>query len=243
MDAVPSGESDGTREPVLEVEVWTMTRHRDPYAAAEQRAHDWLASVARQLGTDDRYEANRALRAWLHVVRDRLTVDAAAHLGAQLPELLRGVYVEGWVPGRTPTRYTAAEFVDLFAHVANVPVADAAATAAAVTAALRERFSDGQLDHALAQLPKSLRSLLYYGDYDQASESESDGPRRGSPVTSQRPLAERVEQLEAAVQRLTLAVRALASGLEQRPLDEPTSTRTAVAAHEAHQIMLATDAG
>lgn len=74
------------------------------------------------------------LRAWLHVVRDRLTVDSAAHLGAQLPELLRGTSYGGWVPSRVPIRYDSA--------------------------ALREKFSHGQLDHVFTLLPAKLRVEL-----------------------------------------------------------------------------------
>ncbi len=60
------------------------------------------ASVAAALGTDDRHYAYRALRAHLHVLRDRLAVEQAAQLAAQLPNLLRGIYYEGWNPSSTP---------------------------------------------------------------------------------------------------------------------------------------------
>jgi uncharacterized protein (DUF2267 family) len=53
---------------------------------AVQTANTWLADVARAFGTDDRRFAYRALRAWLHTLRDRLPVEATAHFAAQLPE-------------------------------------------------------------------------------------------------------------------------------------------------------------
>src|SRR5262245_31650581 len=39
-----------------------------------------------------------ALRAVLHALRDRLTVQEAAHFAAQLPMLVRGVYYHSWDP-------------------------------------------------------------------------------------------------------------------------------------------------
>ena len=67
-----------------------------------EKTNVWLKELAAELGTDDRKFAYRVLRAYLHAVRDRLMVDEAAQLAAQLPELVRGIYYEGWVPSRTP---------------------------------------------------------------------------------------------------------------------------------------------
>jgi hypothetical protein len=47
------------------------------------------------------------LRAFLHTLRDRLTVNGAVHLAAQSSELLRGVYYENWRPS-TPRNYTTS---------------------------------------------------------------------------------------------------------------------------------------
>jgi uncharacterized protein (DUF2267 family) len=63
-----------------------------------EKAHVWLDEVAGQLGTDDHRQAYRVLRAYLHALRDRPTVDEAAQLAAQLPALIRGIYYEGWTP-------------------------------------------------------------------------------------------------------------------------------------------------
>src|ERR1044072_8696714 len=70
-----------------------------------EKAHIWLNEMADELGTDDRQEAYRVLRAYLHALRDRLPVNEAAQLAAQLPELIRGIYYEGWNPSKTPVRY------------------------------------------------------------------------------------------------------------------------------------------
>jgi uncharacterized protein (DUF2267 family) len=49
-----------------------------------EKANAWLARIADEFATDDRRLAYRILRAWLHALRDRLTVTIAAHFAAQL---------------------------------------------------------------------------------------------------------------------------------------------------------------
>lgn len=184
--------------------------------------------MTRRLGADDRRYAYRVLRAWLHVVRDRLTVDSAAHLGAQLPELLRGLFYEGWSPSRVPVRYDNAEFTERYAAEAGIAPADVPAAAAAVTAALRDLFSPGQLDHALAQLPRPLRALLTTG-IDGTPAGDGHGP------------TSRLVRLEHTVALLAEAVRELAHGLEASPLDEPDDARAANAARAVHQLLLTSE--
>ncbi|WIV53886.1 DUF2267 domain-containing protein [Amycolatopsis nalaikhensis] len=140
-----------------------MPQSNDPFAHAENTAHTWLAVVRGRLGADDQQLAYRVLRAWLHVVRDRLTVQSAAHFAAQLPELLRGVFYEGWNPAHVPTRYEVDGFVARFAGSAGLTRAEVPAAAAAVTSALGELCSPGQLDHVLKLLPESLVTLLTAG--------------------------------------------------------------------------------
>ena len=141
-----------------------MPHPNDPFAHAENTAHTWLAVVRDRLGTDDRQLAYRVLRAWLHTVRDRLTVEAAAHFAAQLPELLRGVFYEGWNPSHVPTRYGVDGFVARFAGSAGTTRAEVPRAAAVVTSALDELCSPGQLDHVLKPLPEPLVALLTVDD-------------------------------------------------------------------------------
>src|ERR1035438_1312523 len=80
-----------------------------------EKAHIWLKEVAAEMGDEDRQSAYRALRAVLHTLRDRLTVDVAVKLAAQLPTLIRGIYYEDWDPSRTPLPIAVARV--LRAHV------------------------------------------------------------------------------------------------------------------------------
>ena len=127
---------------------------------AVRTSNTWLADVAEVFGTDDRRFAHRVVRAWLHAIRDRLTVPEAVHFGAQLPELLRGVYYDGWNPTRTPVKYGPEEFVSRFAREAMISVADVRWTAARISLIMQAHLSPGQLDHALAQLPVWLRDIV-----------------------------------------------------------------------------------
>ena len=124
------------------------------------KANAWLADIDAGFGTADRRLAYRVLRAWLHSLRDRLSVEVAAHFAAQLPELLRGVFFDGWNPSRVPEKYDRAEYVTRFARVARVRDADVAKAARIVTGVARQHMSAGVMAHAFERLPASLRELL-----------------------------------------------------------------------------------
>lgn len=123
--------------------------------------HAWLKEIADLAGLADRQSAYRAFRGVMHALRDRLPVSAAAHLGAQLPMLLRGVYYEGWRPAATPTdERTAAQFkahaTALFEHTAG---ADPDAIVTAVFEVLRHRISPGEVEDVKRALPEEIRAL------------------------------------------------------------------------------------
>ncbi|MGC9526240.1 MAG: DUF2267 domain-containing protein [Limnospira sp.] len=61
-----------------------------------QKSNTWVADVAKILNWDNKENVFQGLRIVLHHLRDRLTVEEAVHLGAQLPILLAGFYYEGW---------------------------------------------------------------------------------------------------------------------------------------------------
>ncbi|MEU4314171.1 DUF2267 domain-containing protein [Nocardia sp. NPDC024068] len=137
-----------------------MTHHSDPLAAGMHTAHTWLRAVADDMGTEDLTFTLRALRAWMHTVRDRIGVANSAHLTAQLPDFLRGIWYEGWVPSRVPGSHGVAEFADEFAERAGISVGDVSFTAGCVTSALDRMMSPGQLDHVFAVFPERLSSVL-----------------------------------------------------------------------------------
>lgn len=128
-----------------------------------EKTNAWLAAVAGELDTRDRRFAYRIARAWLHCLRDRLTVEVAAHFAAQLPEMLRGVYYDGWNPSHLPAKYGRQEYTTRFAREARIHDFDVAKAAGAVTQVARRHMSDGVVAQALALLPADLREMLEHG--------------------------------------------------------------------------------
>ncbi len=127
-----------------------------------EKMHIWLKQLGEELGDADRQYAYRALRAVLHTLRDRLTVEVAAKLGAQLPTFIRGIYYEDWQPSHTPL---PIHDVDAFLeHVARegrlAGETEASLAVTAVARVLREHVSEGEIDDVLALLPAKLRVLV-----------------------------------------------------------------------------------
>ena len=74
-----------------------------------EKAEIWINDVCKELQIEDEQRAFLALRATLHALRDRLTVQEAAHLAAQMPMMVRGLFFEGWHPGRKRLRLRSVE--------------------------------------------------------------------------------------------------------------------------------------
>ncbi|CAN3127437.1 DUF2267 domain-containing protein [Mycobacterium sp. smrl_JER01] len=127
---------------------------------AMHSAHTWVNEVAREFDTDDREFAYGVLRAWLHTLRDRLTVEAAAHFAAQLPDLIRGVYYAGWDPGAVPVKFDEKTYIVRFARDAHIAVQDVPKAASTATAAVLRLLPPAQLTKALDQLPADVRAVL-----------------------------------------------------------------------------------
>jgi uncharacterized protein (DUF2267 family) len=127
-----------------------------------EKAHLWFNDMAAEMGTEDHNEAYRVLRAYLHALRDRLPVDEAAQLAAQLPELIRGIYYEGWNPSATPVKYRGyAEFLDRVAGEAILDgETEASFASSAAASVLRRHVSAGEIDDIRAVLPEDLRPIL-----------------------------------------------------------------------------------
>jgi uncharacterized protein (DUF2267 family) len=137
-----------------------MTTKTGVFDHALESANVLVRDVADAFPTDDRRFAHRVLRAWLHVLRDRLTVEASAHFAAQLPELVRGMYYDGWNPSRVPEKLDAEECTVRLVREANIGRGDVLTAAAAVVSALQRHLSEGMLEKVLAQLPPDVRRLL-----------------------------------------------------------------------------------
>ena len=140
----------------------TAQQHVDVVDRSVEKMNIWLRDMAFELGTPDRAEAYRELRAVLHTRRDRLTVDEAAQLAAQLPPLVRGIFYDGWDPSRTPKRYReAGDFLEHVRAEAGLSGETEASYAVAGAArVLRAHVSEGELEDVVAVLPEPIRPLF-----------------------------------------------------------------------------------
>jgi uncharacterized protein (DUF2267 family) len=128
-----------------------------------QKANIWLRDVNYELGWFTFQRGYLSLRAVLHALRDRLTIQEVAQLGAQLPTFIRGVYYEGWNPAKTPAKGRGKEVFlrQVRAQFANTrnPDVDADHVTRAIFRVLWKHVSKGELEQVKAILPRELREF------------------------------------------------------------------------------------
>lgn len=126
-----------------------------------QESNEWLKGIEAHLQPCDRQQAYAALRAALHVLRDRLPHDAVLGLSAQLPMLLRGLFLEGWRPVDGPSDIRDPQTFS--AHVKdNLPPGfprEPNAVASAVFSVMAARLDSGEVRKVTGSLPAPLRAL------------------------------------------------------------------------------------
>ena len=138
-----------------------MSTGLDVFDTTIQKTNLWLKDLMWELGWEDRHQAYEGLRITLQTLRDRLTVEEAAQLSAQLPLLLRGTFYEGWNPTGHPTkeRHLEAFLAPIRAHFRNDPRVDGEEVARAVFKLLANYISAGEMQDIQHTLPKELHAL------------------------------------------------------------------------------------
>jgi uncharacterized protein (DUF2267 family) len=137
------------------------SRRPDAIDTTVQKTYGWLHDLTEEFGGISREEAYEILRGFLHTLRDRLPVDEAAHLGAQLPMLIRGLYYEGWDPSRVPRKMKAEEFLEAFARQSGYqPDARGIQALQAANRVLRRHIAEGEALDVMSSMPKDIRELL-----------------------------------------------------------------------------------
>lgn len=142
--------------PGMTVGVFDQTLHK---------TYEWLEELRDLAELRDEGQAYAVLRGVLHALRDRLTVDEAADLGAQMPMLVRGIYFEGWDPSATPRKERRrGAFLDSIRLNINPAEGVGAADAAhAVFALLTRRITSGEVSDVRHMLPREVRELWPVG--------------------------------------------------------------------------------
>lgn len=124
-----------------------------------QETNEWLNAISEKLQPCDRHGAYAALRAVLHVLRDRLPEHAVLGLSAQVPMLVRGFMLEGWRPSDEPTNIRDPdEFAQAVAD--RLPPKFPREPQAALTAVfdvLAVQLDPGEVRKVVGYLPEPLR--------------------------------------------------------------------------------------
>ena len=124
-----------------------------------RETNEWLRLIEERLRPCDRQQAYSALRAVLHVLRDRLPEHAVLGLSAQVPMLVRGILLEGWRPGDGPSSIRDPdEFAEAVGeHFPPKFPREPQAALAAVLEVISMRITDGEVQKMIRCLPEPLR--------------------------------------------------------------------------------------
>jgi uncharacterized protein (DUF2267 family) len=134
----------------------------DVFDSTVQQTNVWLKEIADDLHWDDRRRAYIALRGTLHALRDYLVTDEAAHLAAQVPLLVRGIFYEGWDPAqKTIPQRSRDDFLGRVAaeFARTDPGVDPARVARSVLRVLSEHVAAGEIDQIRRILPEDVREI------------------------------------------------------------------------------------
>jgi uncharacterized protein (DUF2267 family) len=126
-----------------------------------QKTNSWLHDLTQVLQWSDKHKVYMALRTTLNALRDRLTVEEVAHLGAQLPMLIRGFYYEGWDPTDKPLKERHKE--QFLARIEQAfkgdDSIDPEVVARGVFFVLAHRVTEGEIEDVTHVLPAEIRDL------------------------------------------------------------------------------------
>lgn len=130
-----------------------------------QTTHIWLDEIIEDLATD-RQTAWHVLGAVMRSLRDRLPPELSAHLSAELPLLVRGVYFDRWRPGRENLKMRLlAEFLERVSDgLSDTKPIGSVDAARAVFGVLNRHIDHGQAEKIRNALPDEIRVLWPDGE-------------------------------------------------------------------------------
>ena len=132
----------------------------DVFDKTIQTTNIWLNEINAVIGPD-RHLAWKVLSTVLHKLRDRLPIELSAHLGSQMPLLIRGAYYDQYRPAAKPGPCrTHEEFTAEVAEwLSDVRPVDPNLAIAAVLCVLNHHVDPGQVAKVKGALPKQLRQM------------------------------------------------------------------------------------
>jgi uncharacterized protein (DUF2267 family) len=153
----------------------------DVFDKTLQTTHVWLNEIMEEIGSDKQAAWN-VLGAVLRAVRDRIPLGLAAHLGAELPLLVRGAYYDQWSPATPPERSRSLDrFLDcVLANLGASRPVDPHGAVRAVFGVLSRHVPEGQIRTVREALPEQVRAIWPPGGGDA-----EDVPFETGRVTAQ----------------------------------------------------------
>jgi uncharacterized protein (DUF2267 family) len=135
------------------------------FTATLQKTNEVLGDIEEAFGWSKglREQSYSTMRAVLHAIRDRLTVQESAQLAAQLPILIRGIFFEGWDPDRVPAKMHREEFLDRVRRELDFDPAAAGGLeniVKTVVSALSRFITAGELEDVKAAMPRDIADLV-----------------------------------------------------------------------------------
>ena len=131
-----------------------------------QPAELFIKEVAEELGNiQDTKAALRVTRSVFHTLRDMLTPEESLHLVAQLPMILKAIYVDGWKPGTVNRIRSMQEFLNCLKSNSDRPEVDFGNNDEAVNAVqcvldvVQRHVTVGEIAHIVDQFPQELLIL------------------------------------------------------------------------------------
>jgi uncharacterized protein (DUF2267 family) len=183
-----------------------------------QTTHIWVKQAGEELKWTDERRAFLALRSVLHALRDRLTIEEAVHLGAQLPIFIRGCYYDGWRPKkkpvRDPTRYGFLGEIQTSFKKTHDPQVDSIRVTRAIFRLLNRKISEGEINDVRSSLPKAVRDLWPEAPPAKKHIKAGGGQKRSPARAETHPVEELMRAAEEgrAVLGLPGTLQALNSG-------------------------------
>jgi uncharacterized protein (DUF2267 family) len=180
---------------------------------SNQTTHIWVKEASDELKWKDERRAFLALRAVLHALRDRLTIEEAVHLGAQLPTFIRGSYYDGWRPKKHPvrdsTRYGFLGEIQAAFAKTHDPHVDSVHVARAIFRLLNKKVSAGEITDVLSTLPEAVRDL-----WPETPKKRRNGSTIETPTARRTPKVHPVDELIRAAGENGRAVLGLTRTLQ-----------------------------
>lgn len=151
----------------------------DVFDKTLQTTNIWLDEIMQEVVGPDRQVAWHTLGAVLRTLRDRIPRGLSAHLGSQLPLLVRGLYYDQWEPENQPDEMRSLdEFLSrVNEQLENIRPVNVQDGTRAVFHVLSRHLDRGQTAKVRDALPEELRRSLWPEHFFEEAPSRQQAAR------------------------------------------------------------------